>query len=155
MALNITLQKAESKKRDEFYTQRTNIENELRHYKEHFRGKIVYCNCDDPKVSNFFDYFSSNFAHLGLKQLIATCYKNREPDMFSRDERHLNIRAFTPAMRLKVYEGQNGICAACGKPFRIEEMDADHIIPWSRGGKTEDANCQMLCRPCNASKGGK
>ena len=75
--------------------------------------------------------------------------------IFSRDERHLNIRAFTPAMRLRVYEGQNGISAACGKPFRIEEMDADHIIPWSRGGKTEDANCQMLCRPCNASKGGK
>ena len=86
MALNITRQKAKAAKRDEFYRQCTDIENELRHYKEHFHGKIVYCNCDDPKVSNFFDYFSSNFAHLGLKQLIATCYKNREPDMFSRYE---------------------------------------------------------------------
>ena len=75
--------------------------------------------------------------------------------ILSRDERHLNIRAFTPAMRLKVYERQDGICAACGKPFTIEEMDADHIIPWSKGGETEETNCQMLCRPCNASKGGR
>lgn len=67
MALNNPLQKANSAVRDEFYIQRANIENELRHYGDHFRGKIVYCNCDDPKVSNFFDYFSSNFRYLGLK----------------------------------------------------------------------------------------
>ena len=58
MTLNKPLHKAKSAKRDEFYTQLSDIENELRHYKDHFRGKIVYCNCDDPKVSNFFDYFS-------------------------------------------------------------------------------------------------
>ena len=86
MALNKTINKAKSAKRDEFYTQRSDIENELCHYKDHFRGKIVYCNCDDPKVSNFFDFFSCDFQELGLKQLIATCYKSREPDMFSRHD---------------------------------------------------------------------
>ena len=58
-------------------------------------------------------------------------------------------------MRQKVYEKQNGICAACGKPFTIEEMDADHIIPWSKGGKTEEANCRMISKACNQRKGAK
>ena len=61
-------------KKDEFYTQLSDIENELRHYKEHFRGKVVLCNCDDPYESNFFKYFALNFNALGLKKLIATCY---------------------------------------------------------------------------------
>ena len=79
-------------KRDEFYTQLGDIENELKHYKDHFRGKTVYCNCDDPRVSNFFHYFSYNFAHLGLKKLITTCYKNQNPSLFSR---HDSDRAVT------------------------------------------------------------
>lgn len=70
-------------KKDEFYTQLSDIENELRHYREHFRGKTVLCNCDDPRVSNFFKYFTINFELLGLKRVIATCYKNCEPDIFS------------------------------------------------------------------------
>lgn len=61
-------------KKDEFYTQLSDIENELRHYKEHFRGKVVLCNCDDPYESNFFKYFALNFNSLGLKKLMATCY---------------------------------------------------------------------------------
>ena len=69
---------AKAKKEDEFYTQLSTIENELRHYKEHFYGKVVFCNCDDPRVSNFFKYFSINFEHLGLKRLICTCYKNQD-----------------------------------------------------------------------------
>ena len=60
--------------KDEFYTQMTDIEAELRHYKEQFRGQIILCNCDDPYESNFFKYFAMNFNHLGLKKLIATCY---------------------------------------------------------------------------------
>ena len=60
--------------KDEFYTQLVDIENELRHYKEHFKGKVVFCNCDDPYESNFFKYFAINFNHLGLKKLICTCY---------------------------------------------------------------------------------
>ena len=71
---NKSLSAANKAKKDEFYTQLSDIENELRHYKEHFRGKIVFCNCDDPYESNFFKYFAINFNHLGLKKLICTCY---------------------------------------------------------------------------------
>ncbi len=67
---------AKRNKADEFYTQLPDIEKELMHYKEFFRGKIVFCNCDDPYESNFFKYFAMNFNHLGLKRLIATCYDN-------------------------------------------------------------------------------
>lgn len=80
---NINLRKASTAKNDEFYTQLSDIEKELRHYKEHFKGKVVFCNCDDPRVSNFFHYFSYNFENLGLKKLISTCYKNQEIDLFS------------------------------------------------------------------------
>ncbi len=82
-AANSLLSDAKSAKRDEFYTQLPDIERELRHYKKHFKGKTVYLNCDDPRISNFFHYFSYNFEKLGLKKLIATCYKNQEMDLFS------------------------------------------------------------------------
>lgn len=89
MAGNKNLNAASRAKKDEFYTQLTDIEKEMRYYKAHFRGKTVLCNCDDPRVSNFFKYFSLNFEHLGLRRLIATCYKNSAPDLFSqgREER--------------------------------------------------------------------
>ena len=80
---NTVLQSAISNKKDEFYTQLSDIENELRHYRPHFKGQTVLCNCDDPRISNFFKYFALNFEVLGLKRLIATCYKNNEPDLFS------------------------------------------------------------------------
>ena len=72
---NTNLTNAKKAKNDEFYTQLTDIEKEMRHYKEFFKGKVVYCNCDDARESNFFKYFSLNFEHLGLKKLIATGYK--------------------------------------------------------------------------------
>ena len=72
---NSNLHKANRAKKDEFYTQLVDIEKELKHYKDQFHGKVVYCNCDDPFESNFFKYFASNFNALGLKQLIATSYK--------------------------------------------------------------------------------
>lgn len=80
---NKNLNKAKEAKKDEFYTQLEDINNELRHYREHFRGKTVLCNCDDPRVSNFFKYFAYNFEFLGLKKLIATCYKNQDVNLFS------------------------------------------------------------------------
>jgi hypothetical protein len=70
-------------------------------------------------------------------------------------EKHLNIRAFSQKQRRLAYEKQGGICPACGKHFEINEMEADHIIPWHAGGKTEQDNCQMLCRACNREKSGK
>jgi hypothetical protein len=73
---NKNLRKANKAKNDEFYTQLIDIENELKHYKDQFRGKVVFCNCDDPKESNFVKYFSMNFEHLGLKKLIATHFKD-------------------------------------------------------------------------------
>ena len=74
---NSNLHDAKKNKKDEFYTQLSDIENELQHYKEHFKDKIVYCNCDDPLASNFFKYFLLNFKHLNLKGLMATCYKSQ------------------------------------------------------------------------------
>ena len=80
---NSALTAAKAAKKDEFYTQLTDIEKELAHYKKHFKGKTVLCNCDDPSVSNFFKYFALNFEFLGLKRLITTCYKNQEMDLYS------------------------------------------------------------------------
>lgn len=74
MAKNSSLNKAGIAKEDEFYTQLSDIDRELSHYTDFFRGKVVFCNCDDPYESNFFKYFASGFNILGLKKLIATCY---------------------------------------------------------------------------------
>ena len=69
-------------------------------------------------------------------------------------EKHLALRRFSPGQRREAYERQKGVCAACSEHFEMEEMEADHIEPWHRGGKTEPANCQMLCREDNRAKGG-
>lgn len=74
MGRNADLHAAVKAKKDEFYTQLTDIEKEMRYYRKHFKGKTVLCNCDDPFESNFFKYFVLNFNRLGLKKLIATCY---------------------------------------------------------------------------------
>jgi hypothetical protein len=82
---NKNLSNAKKAKKDEFYTQLTDIEKELKSYKQHFKGKTVLCNCDDPRVSKFFYFFYASFHTLGLKRLIATCYKNLNPDLFSQN----------------------------------------------------------------------
>lgn len=83
---NENLTTAKKNQKDEFYTQLVDIENELRYYKDFFKGKTVLCNCDDPRVSNFFHYFSYSFEHLGLKKLITTCYKSKNMDLFSQND---------------------------------------------------------------------
>ena len=83
---NTSLNRASVAKEDEFYTQLSDIENELKHYHEHFRGKTILCNCDDPRISNFFHYFLYNFEKLKLKKLITTCYKSLQLDMFSSND---------------------------------------------------------------------
>lgn len=85
-ATNKILQKAKKSKSDEFYTQLSDIESELQHYKGHFKNKVVYCNCDDPSISNFFNYFTLNFKELGLKKLIAACYRKQEIDLFNTEK---------------------------------------------------------------------
>ena len=109
------LVKAKNKKNDDFYTQLVDIEQELKHYRKHFKGKVVYCNCDDPRISNFFHYFSYNFERLGLKKLITTCYKNNQINLFSsKDSEH--------AIKLE-YEGdKNG-----NKVPDIEEIGITHL----------------------------
>ena len=72
--------------------------------------------------------------------------------VLDRDERNLSIRAFTPKMKREAYEKQKGICKKCGKHFELDQMEADHITPWSEGGKTLAENCQMLCKDCNRRK---
>jgi hypothetical protein len=79
------LDSAKKRKVDEFYTRLTDIEKEAIKYKDHFKGKTVLCNCDDPRVSRFFYFFYSGFKGLGLKRLIATCYKNINPDLFTKN----------------------------------------------------------------------
>ena len=93
---NTDLQTAKRNKDDEFYTELFTIEDELRHYTKHFKNKVVLCNCDDPRVSNFFHFFSHRFEELGLKKLITTCYKNRERDLFSqnKDEKAIYLEYF-------------------------------------------------------------
>lgn len=125
MAGNESLHAANRAKKDEFYTQLADIENELRHYKEHFKGKTVICNCDDPRVSNFSVYFVLNFKALGLKRLITTCYKNNEPDLFSMNECERAVYA--------IYEGD----PECNSPedakqipyHEFEHSDGDFRSP--------------------------
>ena len=80
------LHNAKKNKKDDFYTQLTDIEKELKYYKNELAGSTIYCNCDDPKISNFFHYFSYNFESLKLKKLITTCYKNKQVDLFSTEK---------------------------------------------------------------------
>ena len=77
---------AKKSKADEFYTQLADIEKEMNHYKDFFKGKTVLCNCDDPRISNFFKYIALKFNELGLKKIITTCYKNQEVDLFSQND---------------------------------------------------------------------
>lgn len=86
-ASNQHLQKAKKSKSDEFYTQYSDIVRELQHYMPVFQGKVVYCNCDDPTMSNFFRYFMVNFHNLGLKKVIASCYKENTNDLFTQSEK--------------------------------------------------------------------
>ena len=79
MAKNADLNKANKAKKDEFYTQITDLEKEMRHYREHFRDKVIFCNCDDPEYSNFWRYFQLNFYELGLKKLISTHFDESKP----------------------------------------------------------------------------
>ncbi len=113
---NKNLHKASQAKKDEFYTQLADIENELKHYKDQFRGKVVYCNCDDPFESNFFKYFASNFNALKLKKLITTSY----------------VKSPIVGGQLPLFE-MEGLKPKCKEPFKIEinevsDVDSDGAV---------------------------
>jgi len=130
-AQNRNLNRARAVKNDEFYTQLSDIERELTHYKDHFFGKVVLCNCDDPWVSNFFNYFSRNFEFLRLKKLIATCYKNQERDVFSR---HDSERAISLE-----YDGDRN-------QNRMPDPDEIGIKPLHGDGDFRSGECVALLR---------
>lgn len=117
-AQNRSLQAAKTAKEDEFYTQLSDIERELKHYKKHFKGKVVYCNCDDPRVSNFFHYFSYNFEKLGLKKLTATCYKSQSMDLFSQNDSE-------EAIWLEYHGDKNGSGVPEPEEIGIEPLKGD------------------------------
>lgn len=100
MAANANLHKAKNEKNDEFYTQLTDVAAELKHYKDHFRGKIVFCNCDDPTWSAFWKYFHLNFSKLGLRKLVSTHYDRTEPtykmEYEGGDDDNIEVGTVTP-----------------------------------------------------------
>ena len=118
MGDNAALTAAKRAKKDEFYTQRVDIENELRHYKPHFRNKVVLCNCDDPRESEFFKYFTENFEKLEMKRLIATCYKSQDVDLFSQGECERAV--------YQIYEGdKNGNMTVDDDEVSVRYLEGD------------------------------
>lgn len=117
MAKNSDLNKAAKAKKDEFYTQLTDIEKEMRFYRDYFKGKTVFCNCDDPFESNFFKYFAMNFNPLGLKKLIATCYATspvagEELEYYIEKDGQLSFCSDPNSVPIQVLEEKH--------PYRIE-----------------------------------
>ena len=112
---NGNLNTAKNRRKDDFFTAIEDIEKELRYYRPLFKGKVVLCNCDDPRCSNFFRFFSLNFELLGLKKLIATCYKNQNTDLFSQQT--------TEKAVYQIYEGdKNG-----NRKVDDEEIDVKYL----------------------------
>ena len=134
MSGNKSLHAANRAKNDEFYTELADIDKELRHYKHHFKNKTVYCNCDDPRVSNFFHYFSHNFETLGLKKLMATCYKSQAADLFSQNDSEEAVYL--------IYEGdKNG--------NRIPDPSEIQVLPLQGDGDFRSEECIALLKQAN------
>lgn len=122
-ATNILLKKAKKSKNDEFYTQLCDIERELQYYPDCFKNKVVYCNCDDSRTSNFYRFFHDNFHSLGLRRLIASCYKEKSMDLFSQQA---NEQAF-----YCIYDGQE---------------ETETIFPFKGDGDFRSTECLELLR---------
>jgi len=119
------IDKAKEAKKDEFYTQLADIENELKHYRPHFRGKTILCNCDDPYESNFFKYFANNFNAFGLKKLIATCY-NGSP--VQGNELMLDFGDFTEEPKKIAYKVEITEVTDANGDGRIDLADVRYLI---------------------------
>lgn len=106
------------------------------------------------------DYHDIEYDPDELEEIIEALYANEDVTkqkgiyyyVFDEDETHLSIRKFPEAVRNRVYTKQRGVCPICGEHFSLSKMEADHIIPWSKGGRTIESNCQMLCKSCNKDK---
>ena len=103
--------------------------------------------------------FQNKQLYLETKKLILDDDVTKKTGIYryilTRDEKYLSIRAFSENMKQKAYELQNALCVECGELFELSEMEADHIDPWSKGGKTIEENCQLLCQKDNRRKSGK
>lgn len=139
----------------------------------YFRSVIDWVKATFPKVRRemksvawgplYNAYEKTAFDPAKLEAQVATLMADEDvtkksgiyPYLLTGEERHLNIRAFSPQMKREAYERQKGICIKCGKPFDVDAMEADHVTPWHEGGKTNAANCQMLCKDDNRRKSGK
>ena len=129
MAEKRDLAAAKLDKKDEFYTQLTDIEKEMRYYRKHFQGKTVLCNCDDPFESNFFKYFAMNFNIFGLKKLIATCYDD-SPIAFTQ------LSLFNEVSE-KVFENKNR------KAYKIEITE---VVDYNNDGAVDLADVKYLLK---------
>lgn len=127
---NSALHKAKKGKNDEFYTQFADIERELSHYRDHFKGKTVLCNCDDPRVSNFFKFFALNFEYFQLKRIITTCYKNNTPDLFSQNQAEQAVYL--------IYDGNNGA--------NMPDWEKVDVKPLKGDGDFRSAECIELLK---------
>jgi hypothetical protein len=134
-----TIDKAKKNKNDEFYTQLVDIEKELRHYKEQFRGKVVFCNCDDPYESNFFKYFAMNFNHLGLKKLIATCYV--ESPIANQQLSLFDVLGLSVPEKNKIKKSKSG-----KHPHKIEINEVDD---YNKDGAVDLADIEWLLKNKN------
>lgn len=128
-ATNQLLQKAKKSKSDEFYTQLCDIERELQYYQGCFVDKVVYCNCDDPRTSNFFRYFATNFHKLGLKKLIASCYVEDTSDLF-------NIQG----------AGKGFYCEYCGESGNHFNPSNVEIVYFKGDGDFRSQECTELLK---------
>ena len=175
---NTNLSKAKSAKNDEFYTQYADIQKEVNAYIDYdenvFRGKTILLPCDDPEWSNFTKFFAQNFERCGLKKLISTSYaiesKNikqvYQPTLFETAAPQFDTKE-TKAVYAKQTAAaeKNGVsnCPLCAvghaanrtRIYKFAEMDADHVTAWTKGGATDIANCQMLCKTHNRAKGNR
>ena len=147
---NKNLNAAKMAKKDEFYTQLTDIERELQHYWPHFRGKVVLCNCDDPYESNFFKYFALRFNQLGLKKLICTCY-NGSPVQgnelmidfgdFSEDPKKIAYKVEITEVR-----DMNGDGAVDLSDVRYLLQNDKNVLSVLRTGDFRDSECVELMK---------
>ena len=132
---NQNLRDSQNNKNDEFYTQLSDIEEELKHYKKYFENKVIYCNCDNPRFSNFFNYFFSNFHHLKLKKLIITSYQNPQPSLFE------NLNYQPPP----VYLEYNGI----PKNISKDQLLKANIKPLKGAGDFRSEECIKILSRCD------
>jgi hypothetical protein len=151
---NATLSNAKQQKKDEFYTQLSDIENELKHYKDQFRGKVVYCNCDDPYESNFFKHFASKFNDYGLKKLITTTYDGSSiaeqqvlfKDMAGVSESKIKNRKAIKIEITHVPDTNNDGAVDITDVEYLLKHDANASTPLEQGGDFRSDECVKLLK---------